>query len=189
MDRFSFLGSVHAQFIDEQYESYLKNPDDIEPGWRAFFQGYDFAKEVYSEEDLIEAGAPDEVIKEFHVLNLIQGYRSRGHLFTHTNPVRERREYKPTLALENFGLSKEHLDISYNAATELGASGPRKLREIIQHLELIYCQSIGVEYNYIRNDERRNWVKNWINKDDNQPKLNTKEKKHITFISLAVLYR
>ena len=54
--------------------------------WRAFFQGYDFAKEVYSEEDLIEAGAPDEVIKEFHVLNLIQGYRSRGHLFHSYQP-------------------------------------------------------------------------------------------------------
>ena len=179
MDRFSFLGSVHAQFIDEQYESYLKNPDGIEPGWRAFFQGYDFAKEVYSEEDLVQAGASDEVIKEFHVLNLIQGYRSRGHLFTHTNPVRERREYKPTLAIENFGLSKDDLDIPFNAATELGASGPRKLREIIEHLELIYCQSTGVEYNYIRNDERRNWVKEWIHKDDNQPKLSTKEKKHI----------
>ena len=141
MDRFSFLGSVHAQLIDDQYEHYLKNPDGLEPSWRAFFQGYDFAKEIYSEEDLEGAGVPEEVIKEFHVLNLIQGYRSRGHLFTKTNPVRMRRSYEPTLAIENFGLTKDDLDTPFKAATELGLPGATKLREIISHLEAIYCQS------------------------------------------------
>ena len=179
MDRFSFLGSVHAQLIDDQYERYLKNPDGIEPSWRAFFQGYDFAKEIYSEEDLEGAGVPEEVIKEFHVLNLIQGYRSRGHLFTKTNPVRMRRSYEPTLDIENFGLSKDDLDTPFNAATELGLSGATKLREIIAHLEAIYCQSTGVEYNYIRDPERRTWIKNWIHKDDNKPKLSIEEKKQI----------
>ena len=179
MDRFSFLGSIHAQLIDDQYEHYLKNPDGIEPSWRAFFQGYDFAKEIYSEEDLEGAGLPEEVIKEFHVLNLIQGYRSRGHLFTKTNPVRMRRSYEPTLDIENFGLSKDDLDTPFNAATELGLPGATKLREIISHLEAIYCQSTGVEYNYIRDPERRTWIKNWIHKDDNQPKLSIEEKKQI----------
>ncbi len=179
MDRFSFLGSVHAQLIDDQYERYLKNPDGIEPSWRAFFQGYDFAKEIYSEEDLEGAGVPEEVIKEFHVLNLIQGYRSRGQLFTKTNPVRMRRRYEPTLDIENFGLSKDDLDTPFNAATELGLPGATKLREIIAHLEAIYCQSTGVEYNYIRDPERRTWIKNWIHKDDNKPKLSIEEKKQI----------
>ena len=179
MDRFSFLGSVHAQFIDDQYQEYLKNPDATEPSWRSFFQGYDFAREVYSEEDMIDAGASEEVVKEFHVLNLIQGYRSRGHLFTKTNPVRLRRTYSPTLDIENFGLSKEDLDTPFNAAMELGLSGPQTLREIVQHLETIYCQSTGVEYNYIRDPERRTWIKNWIHKNDNQPNLNIEEKRQI----------
>jgi 2-oxoglutarate dehydrogenase E1 component len=179
MDRFSFLGSVHAQLIEDQYEHYLKNPDGLEPSWRAFFQGYDFAKEVYSEEDLEGAGVPEEVIKEFHVLNLIQGYRSRGHLFTKTNPVRMRRSYEPTLDIKNFGLSKDDLETPFNAATELGLPGATKLHEIIAHLEAIYCQSTGVEYNYIRDPERRTWIKNWIHKDDNQPKLSIEEKKQI----------
>lgn len=179
MDRFSFLGSVHAEFIDEQYQRYLSDPDNTEPSWRAFFQGYDFAQEVYSEDDLEGAGVPQEVIKEFYVLNLIQGYRSRGHLFTKTNPVRERREYKPTLDLENFGLSQDDLETEFNAATELGASGPRTLRKIIEHLEVIYCQSTGVEYNYIRDPERRTWIKNWIHENDNKPSLSIEEKKHI----------
>ena len=49
---------------------------------------------------------PGHVHKEFQVIELMNGYRSRGHLFTKTNPVRERRKYEPTLAIENFGLSK-----------------------------------------------------------------------------------
>ncbi len=179
MDRFSFLGSVHAEFIAEQYQRYLSDPDNTEPSWRAFFQGYDFAQEVYSEDDLEGAGVPQEVIKEFHVLNLIQGYRSRGHLFTKTNPVRERREYQPTLRFENFGLSQDDLETEFNAATELGASGPRTLRKIIEHLEAIYCQSTGVEYNYIRDPERRTWIKNWIHENDNKPSLTMEEKKQI----------
>ena len=112
-------------------------------------------------------------------MNLIQGYRSRGHLFTKTNPVRMRRSYEPTLDIENFGLSKDDLDTPFNAATELGLPGATKLREIISHLEAIYCQSTGVEYNYIRDPERRTWIKNWIHKDDNQPKLSIEEKKQI----------
>ena len=179
MDRFSFLGSVHAEFIDQQYQRYLSDPDNTEPSWRAFFQGFDFAKEVYSEDHLEGDSVPKEVIKEFHVLNLIQGYRSRGHLFTKTNPVRERREYKPTLDLENFGLVQDDLETEFSAATELGASGPRTLRKIVEHLEAIYCQSTGVEYNYIRDPERRTWIKNWIHENDNQPSLSTEDKKQI----------
>jgi 2-oxoglutarate dehydrogenase E1 component len=90
-----------------------------------------------------------------------------------------RRSYEPTLDIENFGLNKDDLDTSFNAATELGLPGATKLREIISHLEAIYCQSTGVEYNYIRDPERRTWIKNWIHKDDNQPKLSIEEKKQI----------
>ncbi|MCT4624744.1 MAG: 2-oxoglutarate dehydrogenase E1 component, partial [Schleiferiaceae bacterium] len=180
MDRFSFLGSLHAGFIDELYQKYLKNPDSIEPSWRAFFQGYDFSREMYGEEDdLSPAGVPEEVLKEFNVINLINGYRSRGHLFTETNPVRARRKYSPTLAIENFGLSEADLDIEFKAALEAGAKGPATLREIIQHLENIYCKSIGVEYAYIRDPERFDWIKEKIHLNDNLPNFNIEQKKRI----------
>ena len=95
MDRFSFLGSAHASFIDELYEDYLVNPDAIEPSWRAFFQGFDFARENFEGDEAIAAHTlnlvPEGVEKEFKVIRLITAYRTRGHLFTHTNPVRTRR--------------------------------------------------------------------------------------------------
>jgi 2-oxoglutarate dehydrogenase E1 component len=48
--------------------------------------------------------------KEFNVLKLIEGYRTRGHLFTKTNPVRDRRIFEPSLDISNFGLSSADLN-------------------------------------------------------------------------------
>jgi 2-oxoglutarate dehydrogenase E1 component len=68
---------------------------------------------------------PQSVRKEFLVVDLINGYRTRGHLFTKTNPVRDRRKYTPTLDIENFGLSKSDLDSTFNAGEIVGI-GPKK---------------------------------------------------------------
>ena len=107
MDKFSFLNAAHTGFIADLYDKYLVNPDAVEPSWRSFFQGYDLANEDYSlKDEESEVKIPQEVRKEFLVVDLINGYRTRGHLFTKTNPVRERRQYEPNLDIENFGYLK-----------------------------------------------------------------------------------
>ena len=182
MDKYSFLNAAHTAYFADLYEQYLKNPDSVEPSWRAFFQGYDFGSESYGMDDNIVEGVstqiPEQVQKEFQVVKLIDGYRNRGHLFTKTNPVRDRRKYEPTLDLENFGLSQSDLDTSFNAGEILGI-GKQSLREIIRHLESIYCDSIGVEYMYIRKPEEIQWIQDKLNINDNQPKFSSEEKKHI----------
>jgi 2-oxoglutarate dehydrogenase E1 component len=119
MDKFSFLNAAHTAYFADLYDQYLQNPDSIEPSWRAFFQGYDFGSESYGlSGDIIEGVStqiPEKIEKEFKVVKLIDGYRMRGHLFTKTNPVRERRSYEPSLAIENFGLNTNDLDTTFNA--------------------------------------------------------------------------
>ncbi|MEL6810137.1 MAG: 2-oxoglutarate dehydrogenase E1 component [Bacteroidota bacterium] len=182
MDRFSFLNAVHPSYIAELYDTYLQFPDSIEPSWRSFFQGFDFGLENGSLEALgIEtaaAGLDENVLKEFQVIKLIDAYRTRGHLFTKTNPVRERRKYSPTLALGNFGLTDSDLDMQFEAGSILGL-GKTTLRQIVQHVEAIYCDAIGVEYMYIRNPEEIKWIQNWLNNNDNHPTYTSEEKKHI----------
>jgi 2-oxoglutarate dehydrogenase E1 component len=187
MDRFSFLGGVHASFIDDLYQKYLKFPDSLEPSWKAFFQGYDFALENYGEENNIDLNGgicippdvPKKIEKEFRVLELINAYRSRGHLFTKTNPVRERRKYSPTLDIENFQLEQSDLDEHFEAAREVGLDSPSTLRDIIKHLEIAYCQSIGIEYAHIRNPKPNKWIRNVIHENANQPDYNKDQKKYI----------
>ncbi|GAA3601336.1 2-oxoglutarate dehydrogenase E1 component [Flavivirga amylovorans] len=182
MDKFSFLNAAHTAYFADLYDQYLQNPDSVEPSWRAFFQGYDFGSENYGLDGEIVEGVstqiPEHVQKEFNVVKLIDGYRMRGHLFTKTNPVRERRSYTPTLELQNFGLSENDLDTVFNAGEILGI-GAKTLRRIITHLENIYCSSIGVEYMYLRNPEVISWWQTQLNKNDNQPDYSVETKKYI----------
>ncbi|MGI9551316.1 MAG: 2-oxoglutarate dehydrogenase E1 component, partial [Aurantibacter sp.] len=191
MDNYSFLNAAHTSFFAERYDQYLTNPDSVEPSWRAFFQGFDFGMESLLSENGVAgqngalalangevATIPESLQKEFQVVKLIDGYRSRGHLFTRTNPVRERRKYSPTLDIENFGLEKGDLDTVFNAGEILGI-GSSTLRNIISHLQRIYCDAIGVEYMYIRNPERVEWIQSWINVNGNHPKFDASRKKHI----------
>ena len=182
MDKYSFLNAVHPAYIAELYDTYLKSPDTIEPSWRAFFQGFDFGIESGSLEALgIEPGGavvPENVIKEFQVIKLIDSYRTRGHLFTKTNPVRARRKYEPTLDINNFGLSKGDLQTTFKAAEVLGIP-ETTLEEIIRHLQSIYCDSIGIEYMYIRKPEEIQWIQNKLHVNDNQPNFSETQKKHI----------
>jgi 2-oxoglutarate dehydrogenase E1 component len=179
MDKFSFLNAAHTAYFADLYEQYVRNPDSVEPSWRAFFQGYDFGAESdFSNEDFANVELPENVQKEFQVVKLIDGYRTRGHLFTKTNPVRARRQYTPSLSLSNFGLSEQDLGTVFEAGSILGL-GSTSLSEIIRHLEAIYCDAIGVEYMYIRNPEEIQWIQNWLNVNDNHPSYTVEEKKHI----------
>ncbi|MEP3838356.1 MAG: 2-oxoglutarate dehydrogenase E1 component [Algibacter sp.] len=182
MDKFSFLNAAHTAFFADLYEQYQQSPDSVEPSWRAFFQGYDFGSDNYGLEGEIIEGVstqiPEHVQKEFQVVKLIDGYRMRGHLFTKTNPVRARRTYQPTLEIENFGLSENDLDTVFNAGDILGI-GVKTLREIIIHLDKIYCSSIGIEYMYLRNPEVIAWWQEQLNKNDNQPNFSAETKKYI----------
>ncbi|WP_297985803.1 2-oxoglutarate dehydrogenase E1 component [uncultured Chryseobacterium sp.] len=192
MDKFSFLNAAHSQLIEDLYQQYLKYPDSLEPSWKAFFQGFDFALENYAEDEAyavsapaqisqaVSSGAvPDDILKEFKVVNLIEAYRQRGHLFTKTNPVRERRHYEPTLDIENFGLSKEDLGKKFNSATETGMPAAATLQEIIAHLQNIYCDSIGVEYMHINNVDEKKFIREWLHVNENHPQLSSDEKTEI----------
>ncbi|MBF6607185.1 MAG: 2-oxoglutarate dehydrogenase E1 component [Flavobacterium sp.] len=189
MDRFSFLNAAHADFFSDLYDQYLQNPDSVEPSWRSFLQGFDFGMTSFNEngvgQELAEyagnldcSDVSDKLRKEFNVLKLIDAYRNRGHLFTKTNPVRERRTYSPTLDLQNFGLSDADLDTVFDAAQAMKLA-PCSLKEILGHLNKIYCQSIGVEYMYIRKPETIQWIQDKIGYNGNQPRFSADEKKNI----------
>ncbi len=190
MDRFSFLNAAHADFFAQLYDQYIENPDSVEPSWRSFFQGFDFGMETYNGENLAQhtpetrssqgdtTQISEQLQKEFKVVKLIEGYRSRGHLFTKTNPVRDRRTFTPNLDLENFGLSNADLNTVFDAAKILTLA-PCTLSEIVKHLELIYCQHIGVEYTYIRKPEVIQWIQDKIGVNDNQPDFSADQKKAI----------
>ena len=173
MDKVTYVGNADVNAIDDLYERYKNDPNSVDEGWRKFFEGFEFAQANYEEGGKV----PENFQKEFKVINLIEGYRRIGHLFTRTNPVRERRSYSPTLAIENYDLEKKDLDNVFQAGTRIGL-GATTLREIIAHLETTYCESIGLEFHYIRNPKRKKWFMDKLELD-NRPNFSDDEKKKI----------
>src|SRR6476661_1661621 len=176
MDNLSYLSNAHSAYIDSLYQTYKEDPESVDFGWKKFFEGFDFGRG--SEANAVSAETPEHFFKEINVLNLINGYRERGHLFTKTNPVRERRKYYPGKELSTFGLSDADLDTVFNAGVEVGL-GQAKLRDIVALLEQTYCQSIGAEYKYIRNPEKTKWFEERMESERNTPNFSTETKKRI----------
>ncbi len=173
MDKFSFLGNTDIPTVERLYRDFLRDPEAVEESWRQFFTGFEFALKHFGGTEV-----PEDYDKEFRVINLIEGYRRRGHLFTQTNPVRTRRKYSPTLDIENFGLEEKDLDTVFQAGKLIG-TGPASLREIISSLQQTYCRSIGAEYLFIRNPGVIRWWQERMEPARNTPSFSPEEKKHI----------
>ena len=188
MDKYSFLNAASTAFFGDLYDKYLQNPDAVEPSWRAFFQGFDFAQEQYGTADeqaaqvvverVVNTENPalmDKVKKEFAVLNLINDYRTYGHLFAQINPLRPRESHTPTLAIENYGLTTADLSTTFDAAAEIGLPSST-LSTIVEALQATYCRSIGTEYQYIRNVEERAWITKRLQQNRNTTPFTKEEK-------------
>lgn len=184
MDKFSYLNQLDNSVIEELYEKYRKDPLSVEESWRKFFEGFEFCQTNFK----ADKGDSWVVPNEFKVINLINGYRMRGHLFTRTNPVRTRRQYSPTLDVENYGLEASDLKKTFQAGKEIGL-GNARLEEIIAHLDETYCHSIGAEYMYIRRPEIVEWLRTKMEARRNRPDFSASDRMNILkLLAKAVLF-
>lgn len=166
MDRFSFLNAAHTAFFADLYDQYLQSPDSVEPSWRAFFQGYDFANEYNGSVDELMQDVNDvHLQKEFDVIRLINAYRRYGHLLSQINPLKKRETANhPDLSITNFGLSDSDLDTVFEASQMIHLN-KATLKEIVGHLQKVYCDTVGVEFEHTDNEEKINWVSAYFEKD------------------------
>lgn len=176
MDKYSYISNADVGYIDDLYQSYKENPENVDESWRKFFEGFEFSQQRYGDNGA--PGAALEGSKEIKVRNLIYAHRSRAHLKSDTNPVRPRRKHNVRLELDNFGLSEEDLNEEFEVGSEIGL-GKASLKAIRERLAKIYLGHIGYEYNHLRNSDIFEWMKNKVEAegvDINPPK---EEKKRI----------
>ncbi|MEB2780219.1 2-oxoglutarate dehydrogenase E1 component [Algoriphagus sp. C2-6-M1] len=184
MDKFSYIANAHVTYIDELYTSYKSEPESIDPSWKEFFDGFDFALTNYGDEENAaasngKASSPakngalatpgtimdmEQLPKEIKVRALIHAYRSRAHLRSKTNPVRERRDRKALIDPQDFGLGQEDMNTEFQAGKEIGI-GNAKFSKILESLKSIYEGSVGFEYLYIRDPEMLDWFKTKVEKE------------------------
>ena len=203
MDKYSFLNAANTQFFADLYDQYLENPDSVEASWRAFFQGFDFARESYGD-DFFQESVPQEVStvaapaassvasspqaapvpvsgkveKELQVLNLIKAYQRQGHLLAQIDPLKERKAPQVSLSLEKFGFSQADLSTVFDAAKEIHLA-PSPLSVILKKLEDTFTKSIAIEFEHLDNEEEKKWFQEKIYSGDYTTEFSKEQKKRI----------
>jgi 2-oxoglutarate dehydrogenase E1 component len=166
MKDFSYITHSHPAYIESLYNDFIQNPESVDPEYRKFFEGFDFALSnnlngqavSAKEEKAVDAG---KLAKEFSVYNLVQSYRKKAHLLARTNPIRERKDRGANLDLKYFGLAETDLSQNFAAGQFIGLPGA-SLQQILDRLQQIYCGHIGVEYQYVVNQQKIEWLQNEI---------------------------
>jgi 2-oxoglutarate dehydrogenase E1 component len=153
--------NAHPQYTEALYRSWQADPHAVAEDMQAFFRGFDFALNNAEGIAVPAAEIASDLRKEFAVVNLIYGYRDRGHTLSTTNPIKKRRDRKPRLELEYFGLSEADLDTRFAGGYQIGLPNAT-LREIIERLKTIYCGNIGFESTHIFDKEKREWLRQRI---------------------------
>jgi 2-oxoglutarate dehydrogenase E1 component len=187
MDNHTYLGNADVNAIESLYQQYKQDPTSVDPSWQRFFEGFEFQRAEFAPLPGGQLAVSENMHQEFKVINLINAYRQRGHLFTETNPVRQRRKHLPTLDLVHFGLSDADLDTVFQAGNEVGI-GAAKLRDILTHLQNSYCRHIGIEYMYIRDPERVQWIRERIEARERSKFTSEEKKQFLEMVSEATLF-
>ncbi|WP_422361363.1 2-oxoglutarate dehydrogenase E1 component [Reichenbachiella sp.] len=161
MDKYSYIANAHSGVIDDMYQSYKTDPNSVDVSWQRFFEGFEFSLQKYGEEGGDAAGVSS---KELAVRDLIHAYRSRGHLKSNTNPVRQRKDRRALLEIEDFGLTKEDLDTEFECGNIIGI-GKASLKKIVASLKDIYEGTVGFEFMYIRKPDILEWFKEKVERE------------------------
>ncbi len=181
MKDYSYISNADPAYIDALYQDYLNKAEHMDPAWAIFFDGFQYARlHEDSLSDKPQNVEQQAIQKELQLASLIQAYRSRAHLIAQTNPIRQRKDRKPRLALEDYGLSSEDLDRVFYASSGFMKS-PATLRELLARLQSLYAGPIGFEFQYIESYEKRSWLQEKIEGAHpwDSSSLNIEDKKRI----------
>lgn len=196
MKDFQYITNAHPSYIEGLYQDFVKDPNSVEPEMKKFFEGFDFA---FSSGHLAVGGlhstthhsplTTDTVdwMSELRVYRMILGYRNKGHLLADTNPIRKRKDRGANLGLNFFGFTEADLDKTFAAGNLLGL-GATTLKNIIAHLEKCYASHLGVEFKYISDQIKIDWLTNAIEKTMQQPLALEKKKRILQKLNEGVMF-
>ena len=192
--RSSGLSANNTAYLEQLYEDYLQDPSRVSPQWRDYFARLprvDGVEHEVSHRQIREAfrryaehkgelsATPLDGLqqtKQVQVLQLINAYRFRGHLFADINPLKPARRAKPVLPWRD--LSEADLDTVFHTGSLVGPE-TATLREIIDILEKTYCGSIGIEYMHIPVTGEKRWLQQRLETVRGEPGFGADDKQRL----------
>ena len=189
MQTFDFVNRANADYIEQLFKQYKKDPASVPPQWQAYFSGFEMGAgrtdltSIAGEASVASPNASADGEFRSGIFDLVHTYREVGHYSAHLDPLNHvQRPEHPMLALSNFGLSNQDLDRNVGRGS-FGGQTDGSLRDLINKLRLTYCDSIGVEFTGIGNKEQREWVQDRVEANWNHPKL-TRAERWTLFVDL-----
>lgn len=181
----SFLSGGSMTYVDSLYEDYLADPNSVSEDWKAVFSAlpkvdghvqdvsHRAIRDYFlqnADKKAIQVIQSDD-IKQYQVANLINSYRSVGHLAAKIDPLEmTQREHVPSLDLAYHHLSEADKDTVFFVGTSFNSSR-MTLNEILKTLRVTYCGSIGIEYMHIFNDDEKQWLKHRMESAQGRPTM------------------
>lgn len=194
MKDFQYITNSHPAYIEGLYNDFVKDPNSVDTEMRKFFEGFDFAVSSGTKVNgsatvptTAQAAPSIDWMNEIRAYRMILGYRNKGHLLADTNPIRKRKDRGANIELEFYGFTEADLDKTFNAGNLIGL-GTTTLRNIIEHLEKCYTGHLGVEFKYISNQKKIDWLTNAVEKTMLQPVALPQKKRILQKLNEGVMF-
>src|SRR6059036_2885324 len=161
---------ANVDLIEENYRRWQENPESVDSGWSAFFEGFELGNLPQRDGATVAETEAREAALQTRVDSLVYAYCMLGHTIARVDPLADSRPKNPLLSLSEFGFSESDLDLRVSSKFFLD-NRPMTLREMIARLERIYADSIGSEFMHIQDPRVREWIRK---------RLETRPQKHST---------
>ena len=200
----AMLDAGSAAWVESLYETFLRNPNEVESHWRNYFETlprvngstvelpHDEVRErfrvltqrkgttrIAAKPDASRASLEHER-KQVRVLQMINAYRFRGHQNANLDPLR-RNHAEPIdeLTLRFHQLGEADMDTVYGTGSLSFGKDEATLREIYNCVRAVYCGSIGAEYMHITETEEKRWIQKRLESSRGIATLNAEYKQTV----------
>ncbi|XP_078285167.1 2-oxoglutarate dehydrogenase complex component E1 isoform X6 [Rhinoraja longicauda] len=180
-----FLSGTSSNYVEEMYFAWLENPQSVHKSWDVFFRnantgaapgtayqsppplGASLASMSQAQSMVVAQPNVDKLVEDhLAVQSLIRAYQVRGHHITKLDPlginIVDFDESRTAFPVGTSNLDESDLDKVFHLPTTTFIGGNETalpLREIIQRMEMSYCQHIGVEFMFINDLEQCQWIR------------------------------
>ncbi len=177
---------INLAFVENLHVAFLRDPTSVSPTWGDYFEnmGRDNAAEAVT-----SPTARDTIAwQQDRVTQLVHAYLVRGHMVAAIDPLEMSPPVHPELDPVFYGFTETDLGQQFSTHG-IPAAGFLTLREILEHLRVTYCRSIGAEFMHINDTERRAWLRDRMERTQNHIHLKRDEQLRIlTRLTDAVIF-
>ncbi|MEQ8789316.1 MAG: 2-oxoglutarate dehydrogenase E1 component [Pirellulaceae bacterium] len=173
--------NLNVDYIERLWRLFRSQPDAVSPPWRDYFQrvtdrdvdrdgrAASGVQPSFAPQSIFDPagaggpsknGAPPRAIdaeKQQQVAGLIESYRKWGRRAAALDPLERGRLEVQELSLEFHGLHQDDLRRQF-AASDLPGPRMRRLDDVVEHLQRVYCGTIGWQYLHLEDADARRWL-------------------------------